>query len=797
VSPENRQAELLAHWLSESQGGDVRPEPPKGLDPEVVDAILALRPDQAPPARVTLDDILFEVADGPLAEAVDPAAAGRLREWVDGDWSADSGSPAAGSPEQSLLDELDPDVVDAISTLRPERAPAARVSIDDILAEVRTGPLAAPAVAANDAAPSNVVSLSAARAATTPAATSHAGSTQPEVDASAPRDVAIDKTAPRLPKRSLPRWLWPSVGGLAMAATAMLFVMPVANQAMDAPALDEIGAAYEGAPASTPVTTDGATQPELERSNDGSGKKRPKAKRARTASPRPSAASGPMAAPNQDPAEIADAVSPDMARPMDEMDEDLDVRAEGAEKAAIGDLEAQTASAESPYAQGNHGLLGGETGTLDDGIGHSPASSLEALGYLSSGGDDSDGDARNRRGSGSSGERKADRARDENGGAALDASVGAGGAGSSSIGGIGGLTGGAHSGAHSGGDRSAELDALEERGESSGSTASPGGGGRWVDTPVAPQGAAASTRTTSDRRSRGDGRYRSDASDETVQAERETARDPAPMRDLDPAPAPQPEPEPDANVAPRAAAAAPPPAPPATPPAVSEPGESEEAYSEQPATGQADAGGAFGYDAEDDDALGAGMDELESVSSGSVSKSAESRSPRRETRKPMKKAKDRVRLGAPGASKAAQEPMFDDAAAPADNMDLASLRAQAWPLNAAPNPRSRHPDLEATYAQVDAARAAGDHAALISALESLMTARAPLVVHDAAYNLARHHLTIGRRDLALTAIARGLGTGGGFPASRARLLALQGEILEQKGDTQGAAESYRRALQSR
>lgn len=41
-------------------------------------------------------------------------------------------------------DALDPDVVEAVVSLRPEHAPAPRVSVDDILAGVRAGPFASP-----------------------------------------------------------------------------------------------------------------------------------------------------------------------------------------------------------------------------------------------------------------------------------------------------------------------------------------------------------------------------------------------------------------------------------------------------------------------------------------------------------------------------------------------------------------------------------------------------------------------------------------------------------------------------
>lgn len=58
---EEKRAQLLARWLD--QAGD----PPEDLEPDVVEAMVALRPDLAPPPRVDLDEILASVREGPLA----------------------------------------------------------------------------------------------------------------------------------------------------------------------------------------------------------------------------------------------------------------------------------------------------------------------------------------------------------------------------------------------------------------------------------------------------------------------------------------------------------------------------------------------------------------------------------------------------------------------------------------------------------------------------------------------------------------------------------------------------------
>jgi len=54
----------LAQWL-DAPGTD-----PEGLDPEVLEAVYAMRPDLAPAPRVTADDILAGVMEGPLAAPV-------------------------------------------------------------------------------------------------------------------------------------------------------------------------------------------------------------------------------------------------------------------------------------------------------------------------------------------------------------------------------------------------------------------------------------------------------------------------------------------------------------------------------------------------------------------------------------------------------------------------------------------------------------------------------------------------------------------------------------------------------
>jgi hypothetical protein len=120
---ENLQAEALAAWLADEPGTPA----PAEVDAEVLETIFALRPEYAPPHGVTIKHILSSLTDGPL---LDPAVAEALQEWL--------ASPA-GTPPPPVLPI---GVVEATYVLRPERAPALRVGIDDILGELREGPLA-------------------------------------------------------------------------------------------------------------------------------------------------------------------------------------------------------------------------------------------------------------------------------------------------------------------------------------------------------------------------------------------------------------------------------------------------------------------------------------------------------------------------------------------------------------------------------------------------------------------------------------------------------------------------------
>ena len=248
-------AALLAQWLAvdsaaSAEARDRAWEAARaGLEDDVVEAVLALRPDLAPAPRFDLDAVLDTVTTGPLCgpvaddelgpvSAEEAAAAAALARILDG------GGPGARELDADIdadldldLDlgaDLDDEVREALHALRPDLAPAPRFDLDAVLDAVTTGPLAP---AAGSAAPSTA-----------------------ELSAARPEDLApvvslADRAAPAAPAPVSP-WRWmlgPGVGLVAMAATVLLFVGPVADEAMQgaptasAPAaLDELLELREG-----------------------------------------------------------------------------------------------------------------------------------------------------------------------------------------------------------------------------------------------------------------------------------------------------------------------------------------------------------------------------------------------------------------------------------------------------------------------------------------------------------------------------------------------------------------------
>lgn len=76
---ESSEAKLLADWLQSPPGTPA----PEGLGADVVAGVYALRPDLAPPLRLTLDEVLGSVSAGPFAGASTRKDAARVAERVD------------------------------------------------------------------------------------------------------------------------------------------------------------------------------------------------------------------------------------------------------------------------------------------------------------------------------------------------------------------------------------------------------------------------------------------------------------------------------------------------------------------------------------------------------------------------------------------------------------------------------------------------------------------------------------------------------------------------------------------
>jgi hypothetical protein len=181
---ENLEAQALADWLAGPPHGAV----PDTLDADVAEAIIALRPEYAPPHTVNIESVLATLTEGPL---VDPAIADALRQWLES-------KPGTPPPPN-----LPVGVVEATYALRPELAPSLGLNIDDVLNEVNAGPLAG----------AEVVPL------------------QPQ--GGPPQTDRIASRALGSTRRKW--WTGTAVTATAVAATTLLFVGPMADKAQQGP----------------------------------------------------------------------------------------------------------------------------------------------------------------------------------------------------------------------------------------------------------------------------------------------------------------------------------------------------------------------------------------------------------------------------------------------------------------------------------------------------------------------------------------------------------------------------------
>ena len=188
---EERAAAALSRWLQQPPGGPV----PEDVDPDALAAVAALRPEHLPPARVSIDDILAEVLDGPLGA-----------------------TDAERAEAQAYGDALDQDPEDADLpwdprlAMRPDLAAPPRVALEDILADVRTGPMRAPDL--GEAVPTLPASM---------------GELAPLV-ADEPALIEAANRVPGAPRRRFPAWFWTGASVMVMAALALLVVIPAAKE---------------------------------------------------------------------------------------------------------------------------------------------------------------------------------------------------------------------------------------------------------------------------------------------------------------------------------------------------------------------------------------------------------------------------------------------------------------------------------------------------------------------------------------------------------------------------------------
>ncbi len=156
---EEKQAERLARWLDSPESEDLHD---LDLDDDVIESLTALRPDLAPGPRLTADDILASLTEGPLAErqrslvtgpvgTPEPANRPMTRRW----WSAAGGAGGIGlalAAAAALLvvvrADLAPPAPDASATLQEAAAPMERSRKGDAIVPEQEGTnIAGPAVA--------------------------------------------------------------------------------------------------------------------------------------------------------------------------------------------------------------------------------------------------------------------------------------------------------------------------------------------------------------------------------------------------------------------------------------------------------------------------------------------------------------------------------------------------------------------------------------------------------------------------------------------------------------------------
>jgi hypothetical protein len=221
MTTEEHQAQALERWLESPPGTP----PPEGLDPDVVEAILALRPDRIPTARVTAEEILGAIQTGPLmsphAQANRPHASWRAR-WAYGGVAAVLAAAVVGVlilPNLAPMAEAPPDL--GVSERLQVAAPVEDLHDEPQLREdaessphtpsPRSAPAPAPAPQRSGRGASPTADVPPARA------TADAAPSQPAV-ASPPPAVSTASSSDSAPGASAPVVASPPAPSAAAAA---------------------------------------------------------------------------------------------------------------------------------------------------------------------------------------------------------------------------------------------------------------------------------------------------------------------------------------------------------------------------------------------------------------------------------------------------------------------------------------------------------------------------------------------------------------------------------------------------
>ena len=148
---ESSEAKLLADWLQSPPGTPA----PEGLDADVVAGVYALRPDLAPPLRLTLDEVLGSVSSGPFAGAAARKDAARVAARVDPRASVeprrDAASRAAPKRAWWAIPGVGLVVAAAAVTLIAVRVGSGLTPESPEVARLSEMPAAAPVAGAGDA----------------------------------------------------------------------------------------------------------------------------------------------------------------------------------------------------------------------------------------------------------------------------------------------------------------------------------------------------------------------------------------------------------------------------------------------------------------------------------------------------------------------------------------------------------------------------------------------------------------------------------------------------------------------